>query len=293
MNNSGTTARSLDHFVINVGDIEIASAMYRHLGFRVMPVMEHGQIGTSNSIVQFQDTYLEFIGDWDHARVDGMKNNAMPWIMQGDVFWMTSLTSDGLESEKAGLAAQGIEMAPILSAARRVRLPFGGWDETDSRSSYLWNDDDILASLFLSDHRKPEAIWIKPYQSHPNSCLRVGGIRYLMTDPAKHAGFFAKVAGGGIASQSADRIRFETPRGEFLELATPASLHAQFPEAPQLSPDTHSRGAIFTIVVESLDTCRWALRDGGVPHRIGEEAILVGSAYGCGMAYEFVQGQQL
>jgi hypothetical protein len=45
--------------------------------------------------------------------------------------------------------------------------------------------------------------------------------------------------------------------------------------------------------VESLDTCRWALRDGGVPHRIGEEAILVGSAYGCGMAYEFVQGKQL
>lgn len=290
MENPVTTIRSLDHFVISVGDIEIASAMYRHLGFRVMPVMEHGHIGTSNSIVQFQDTYLELIGDWDHARVEGMKNNAMPWIVQGDVFWMTSLTSDCLENEKAGLDAQGIKMAPIMSAARHVRLPFGGWDETDSRSSYLWNADDILASLFLSDHRKPEAIWIEPYQQHPNTCVRVGGIRYSMTNPAAHASFFAKVAGGAIASQTRDCVRFQTPRGEFLELVTPEHLKVQYPEAPTLSPGTQTRGAVLTIVVESLDRCRWALRDGGVPHRIGEQAIVVGAAYGCGMAYEFVEG---
>ena len=283
------TIRSLDHFVVHTTDIEVASEIYRRLGFRVMPTMEHGNIGTSNSIVQFHDTYLELIGDFDYARTPGMKESSLPWIEQGDVFWMTSLTSSCLEDEQAGLAEKGIEMAPILSAARKVRLPYGGWDETDSRSSYLWNPDERLASLFISDHRKPEVIWIPAYQCHPNSCTRVGGIRYLMADPLRHAEFFSKVAGGEIASQEADRVRFETPRGEFLELVSPVKLHAQFPEAAQLTPDTHTRGAVFTIIVESLERCRWAVRDGGVPHRLTNNSIVTGAAHGAGMAYEFVE----
>lgn len=283
------TVRSLDHFVVHVTDIEIASEMYRRLGFRVMPTMEHGNIGTSNSIVQFHDTYLELIGDFDRARTPGMKDSSLPWIEQGDVFWMTSFTSSCLEDEQAGLAEKGIEMAPILSAARKVRLPYGGWDETDSRSSYLWNPDERLASLFISDHRKPEVIWIPAYQCHPNSCIRVGGIRYLMADPLRHAEFFSKVAGGEIASQEADRVRFETPHGEFLELVSPAKLNAQFPESAHLTPGTHTRGAVFTIIVESLERCRWALRDGGVPHRLTNNSIVTGAAHGAGMAYEFIE----
>lgn len=289
MTKTTTTARSLDHFVLSVGDIEIASTMYRHLGFRVMPVMEHDNIGTSNSIIQFDQTYLELIGDWQHARAANMEENALPWTRQGDVYWMTSFTSDGLAVEQAGLAAQGIAMEPILSAARRVRLPFGGWDVTDSRSSYLWNPDDVLASLFLSEHRKPETIWIEPYQNHPNSCQRVGGLRYVMAEPQKNSEFFQNIAGGGCVSDTEHRVRFETPRGEFLELVSPSELHKDYPEAPDLSPGTRTRGAIFTIVVRSLDTCRWALRDGGVPHRVMANSIVVGSVFGCGMAYEFVQ----
>ena len=290
MNASGKqTIRSFDHFVVYATDIEVASEMYRRLGFRVMPTMEHGHIGTSNSIVQFHDTYLELIGDFNHARAPGMKESSLPWIEQGDVFWMTSFTSSCLENEQVGLAEKGIEMAPILSAARRVRLPYGGWDETDSRSSYLWNPDEHLASLFLSDHRKPDAIWMPAYQCHPNSCIRVGGIRYLMTDPLRHAEFFSKVVGGAIASQTADYVRFETPRGEFLELVTPAKLKAQYPEAAQLTPGTHTRGAVFTIIVESLERCRWALRDGGVPHRMTINSIVTGATHGAGMAYEFIE----
>ncbi|WP_195908396.1 VOC family protein [Novosphingobium sp. Gsoil 351] len=285
------TTRSLDHFVISVGDIEIASEMYRRLGFRVMPTMEHMHIGTSNSIVQFHDTYLELIGEFELANSELLSKGMEPWTSQGDVFWQTSFTSSRLDDEIERWAAAGLKMEAITSAARRVRLPNRGYINTASRSSYIWNPQDKLASLFISDHPVPEAIWIPEYQCHPNSCIRVAGFRYLMADPAKHVDYFSKVTGGEPAKRSNEGVRFETPRGEFVELLTPSALHARYPEAPQLSPGTETRGAVFTIVVESLERCRWALRDGGVPHRITDGAIVTGAAYGCGVAYEFVEGK--
>lgn len=284
------TTRSLDHFVISVGDIETASEMYRRLGFRVLPTMEHMNLGTANSIVQFHDTYLELIGDFDHARNPELFQDLSPWTSQGDVFWQTSFTSSNLENEREPLAAQGLKLEQIASAARRVRLPGGGWIDTASRSAYIWNQEDRLASLFISDHAVPEAIWIPEYQCHPNSCIRVAGFRYLMSEPAKHASYFSKVTGGSPALTSDDLIRFETPRGEFVELATPENLQARYPEAPALSPGTATRGSIFTIVVESLERCRWALRDGGVPHRKTETSLVTNAAYGSGVAYEFIEG---
>lgn len=285
------TKRSLDHFVICVSDIEIGAEIHRRLGFRVLPTMEHAHIGTSNTVIQFHDTYLELIGDLHLANSDQLHKDMQMWLSQGDVFWQFAMTSACLEDEIPVIAATGLEMQPILHAGRHVRKAHGGWDMTDSRSSYIWNPDDKLASIFISDHRKPEAIWMPDYQNHPNSCIRVGGLRYLMSDPAKHVAYVTKIAGAGPASQSDDCIRFETPRGEFLELMTPAALHALYPEAPQLSPSTHARGAILTIIVESLERCRWALRDGGVPHRLTDASIVVGAPYGCGVAYEFVEGK--
>lgn len=285
------TTRSLDHFVICVSDIEISAEMYRRLGFRVLPTMEHTHIGTSNTVIQFHDTYLELIGDLHLANSDQLRKDMERWLSQGDVYWQTAMTSKCLEEDIPVIAATGLEMQPILHAGRHVRKAHGGWDMTDSRSAYIWNPDDKLASVFISDHRKPEAIWMPPYQNHPNTCIRVGGFRYIMTDPGKHAGYFSKVAGGAPTSQTADCVRFETPRGEFLELMTPEALHAAYPEAPQLSPGTQTRGAIFTIIVESLERCRWTLRDGGVPHRMTEASIVVGAPFGCGVAYEFVEGK--
>lgn len=281
-----STSRSLDHFVICVGDIETSAEAWRRMGFRVMPVMQHVEIGTSNVIVQFHDTYLELIGDFEHCRFAPLVDRMRPWLDLGeDVYWQTSITAKVLEDEIAPLQAKGLNPQPIASAARRVRLTEGGWDQTDSRSFYTFNERNIHASLFMSDHRKPEAIWMPGWQCHPNTTTRVLGISYLARDVAEDAHYLAAMFGAEPDKRSGDRLAFRTPRGEFFEVCRESS--EAVPGAQPLQPGVGARGAGFTIAVDSLERCRWALRDGGVPHRRVNQGLVVPANHGCGMAIHF------
>ncbi len=281
------TSRSLDHFVLYAHDLESAANRYRRLGFRVMPAMEHVEIGTSNVIVQFHETYLEIIGDFEHCRIPELKGQMTPWHALGDVFWMTALTSTGLEADRPVLEAKGLNIEPIRSARRRLRLPDGGWTETDSRSMYVWNTKSILTSMFVCDHRKPEAIWIPAFQSHPNSAVRVAGIRYLINEPTTDLDYFTRMFGGAPIERTPGCFRFETPRGEFLELLSEEAGRSVLSGLGTLEPGVSGRGASMTIIVESLERCRWALRDGGVLFQQSDEALVVAAAHAGGIVLEF------
>jgi hypothetical protein len=249
--------------------------------------MEHVEIGTSNVIVQFLDTYLEIIGEFEHCRIPSLREKMKPWAALGDVFWMTSLTSTALEADRALVAVSGLEADAIVSARRRVRLPDGGWTETDSRSSYVWNTRENLMSLFMSDHRRREAIWIAAYQSHPNSVKRLCGIRYVAVDPRADLAYFRAMFGFDPVEASEQCVRFTTPRGETLEILSEKACADLLPEAPPLQPGITGRGAGFTFSVESFDRCLWALRDGGVPHTMRDRSLFVPASHSCGMAIEF------
>ena len=56
----------LDHLVLLVRDLELASADYESLGFAVTPGGEHADGLTRNALVPFQDgTYLELVSFLD------------------------------------------------------------------------------------------------------------------------------------------------------------------------------------------------------------------------------------
>ena len=56
----------LDHLVILVRDLELASTDYESLGFAVTPGGEHADGLTRNALVPFQDgTYLELVSFLD------------------------------------------------------------------------------------------------------------------------------------------------------------------------------------------------------------------------------------
>lgn len=281
--------RSLDHFVTIVQNPDDAAAIYRRLGFRVMPAMEHFKIGTSNTIVQFIDTYLELIGDFDHAIHPWIREAYADWLRhERDIFAMTSLTSADLETCRAKLIADGHKPMEILDASRRVRLPAGGWAQTASRSCYMFNEANKLTSLFISEHPKPETIWIPDWQCHPNTAQRIVKVWYLSREAEADLAYFTTWFGGSPSVREPGRVAWETPRGERFEVLEPSLMREVFPEAAQLETDIAGRGAAFTVTVSSLDHCRWALRDGGVPFKERNSALYVAPHYACAMALEFV-----
>ncbi len=288
--NSASTQRSLDHFVNVASDLEVCGAMYRRLGFQVMPVMEHVSIGTSNICIQFEDTYLELIGDIAKCREAQLTDTMERWTRFGEnIFWKTALTSQKLEDDKFVLDEAGLDTQDILSAARRVRKIGGGWDVTDSRSMYIFLEPHITGSFFISDHRKPEAIWMPDYQVHLNGAIRIAGISYIARSVTEDLDYHSTMFGGAPAEQDSDRAVFHTPRGEFLEIVTPEKAATWLPDADPLQEGLAIRGAAYTIEVDSLRQCRLALRTSGVPHKEIDGAVVTPAAFGCGMAMHFVE----
>jgi hypothetical protein len=280
--------RSLDHFIVVTRDLNAAAVSYQRLGFRVLPLMEHAEIGTSNTVVQFQDTYLELLGDFDRCKVPMLVGKVRPRLEAGDGIFMSSFTSANLEADRPIVEATGVKLTTIVSARRRVRLPRGGWGETDSRSMYAWNEARLLMSGFLSDHRKPEMIWIPEYQIHPNTVERVTTLTYMAAAPQLDADYYAKLLGSQPKISTVDQVTFETPRGELFEILAPTRCREKYGRsAPEWIPFLGGYGVGLAFLVSDFDRCRWALRDGGVPFDEQGATIRVAQAHTCGAVLEF------
>ncbi|MFM8517789.1 MAG: VOC family protein [Nevskiaceae bacterium] len=287
-----TTQRSLDHFVTYVQELGIASNAWRRLGFTVMPIMEHISIGTANAIVQFEGTYLELLGDAEHCVIASLKQNLRRNFPSYDGYYMTSFTSSRLEDDRAPLEREGIELQPIVGARRRVRLPAGGWIDTASRSMYAFHNERPRMSLFLSDHPKPEAIWIPDYQSHANSVVDVLELHYVARQPEQDAAFIGRMMGGAPAQTSRDGMLFRTPRGQKLAVHSEEAARARWPEFSALQGNDAAHGLGLTLQVCSLAQCRRALREGGVPHRVTESALVVPPSHASGVIIEFTESTE-
>ena len=224
--------RSLDHFVIATKDVEVAGTQYERLGFQVMPQMRHVEIGTCNRVFQLHDTYVELLGDIDRAPAH-LRQKVVDRFNCGEGLTLVSLTSADLPGDREILAAAGLKPEPIINARRKVRMPEGHFDETDSRCVYTWNAQPSM-SLFLSQHHKPEVIWSEAYQRHPNTATRITKLTYVAEDPEGLTGYLSAMLGSPPTHQGDGAVSYRTARGEIVELLTPAKLQVNWRGVPRL-----------------------------------------------------------
>jgi hypothetical protein len=189
-----TTARSLDHFVIAVRDVEAAGSAYGRLGFHALPRARHIEIGTSNRVIQLRDTYLELVGDLEKSP-PLLRERMLPRFSCGEGLAIVSLTSSDLTADHRRIADSGLTPDRILNARRKITMPSGAEDETDSRCFYVWRPDRIFSTLFFSEHRRPETIWAPEYQRHPSTALRVTALIYLSDDPPREVDYATHLLG--------------------------------------------------------------------------------------------------
>ena len=100
--------------------------------------MRHVEIGTCNRVFQLHDTYVELLGDIDRAPAH-LRQKVVDRFNCGEGLTLVSLTSADLPGDREILAAAGLKPEPIINARRKVRMPEGHFDETDSRCVYTWN----------------------------------------------------------------------------------------------------------------------------------------------------------
>jgi hypothetical protein len=220
---------ALDHFVLSARDLDAAAECYGRLGFHVMPRMRHLDLGTSNHVIQFRDTYLELIGDL-HLSPPLLRDRMLHRFDAGDGLSINSLTSTDLEADHERIEAAGLGPERIVSARRKVTLPDGSEDETDSSCFYIWRDGKEYLSLFYSCHYKPDAIFIPEYYGqHENGIEGIYGVVYVSNEPQDDETYLTALFGHGPDQSDADYLRYDGGRGDMLEVCTPDRLRAVFP----------------------------------------------------------------
>jgi hypothetical protein len=279
--------RSLDHFVMAVEDLGKAGALYERLGFQVLPEMRHIEIGTCNRVFQLHDTYVELLGDIDRAP-EPLRSKVAARFGCGEGITLVSLTSSDLVEDRSLLEAAGLDPAPITNARRKVRMPEGHFDESDSRCVYTWHELPSM-SLFISQHHKPEVIWSPAYQRHPNGALRVTGLSYVANEPARIIPYFSAMLGAPPIRQEPGSVVYRTRRGETVEILKPDALDARYAGRVSRCAALPAYGIGLEIAVTDLDSCRDLLARNGVPSAEGSRGLIVAPEAAAGTVIAFVQ----
>ncbi len=280
--------RSLDHFAHAVRNLDQAGRAFEQLGFHLLPVARHVEIGSCNRVFQLGHTYYELVADLDLS-IPLLRDKMMPRFQCGDGMAIVSLTSDDLPGDRATIEAAGFAPDPIINARRAVPMPDGSIDETNSHCFYVWRDErHRFLTLFLSHHYKPETIFVPAYQEHPNSALDVVSLTYVAERPEAQAEYFAAMFGAEPIGAPPGRIEFETPRGERLEVLSPARLADRYGTAAPWCDRLGGYAIAIGIAVADLDRCRDVLRLSQIPFDGSGNQLRVPATHGAGMVIDFV-----
>lgn len=285
------TPRSLDHCVFCVDDLDNAGRNYERLGFHVLPRMKHIEIGTSNRVIQFEQSYLEFIGDLD-ASPPLLKDRMLPRFAAGEGLSIVSLTSNDLEADREAIAAAGFVPDPIISARRKITMPDGSENETASSCFYVWRSGKEYLTLFYSRHLKPETIFVPDYyDAHPNGVTGISGISYVSADPAADRDYFCAMFQREPLVDEPGHLAFRGDRGDTTDIYTADRLRSRYPRTEwpaELVLSGYPVGLRFR--VRAMEQTRAVLAANGIPVTVsGHGVTRVEPALANGAQLEFVE----
>lgn len=285
-----TDVRSLDHFAISVLDVDRAGDTFARLGFQTLPLTRHIELGSCNRVIQLHETYLEVVGHFERAPAQ-LKDRMLPRYATGEGLSIVSLTCLDLEAERTRIGATVWTPDPIVNARRRIPMPDGSEDETDSSCLYVWRPDRLYSTLFFSVHRRPETIWIASYQVHPNTARRVTRLTYYSAEPQLEVDYVQTMLGAKPVHSAPDRVEFQTARGESIEILGAARVRERYAGlAPSIEASEPVFGIALSIEVDDLVRCLATLDANNVPYEHARDTVTVPASHAHGVVLEFRAG---
>jgi hypothetical protein len=83
-------------------------------------------------------------------------------------------------------------------------------------------------SLFYSEHRKPETIFIPEYEAHENGVIDITRLAYMSDDPGTDLPYFMDSFGGEPERHDETGFSMRGDRGDRTEVMTPAAANARY-----------------------------------------------------------------
>lgn len=279
----------LDHVVIAVANLDIASATYRKLGFTLTPRGLHEGKGTGNNCIMFPSTYVELLGVVDASGAEGRL--AQRVTARGEGGMAIAYGADNADKVYADLRAAGIETEQPNDLARPLDLD-GKREMVRFRNVMLPNLSLPETMQFICTHVTPELTRARhEWQLHPNGATGVDKIIVAHDRPHdvlnEFEALFAtdrQAVGLGIPGQACGMLD-----NTKVAVQSPAQIAQNFGAEALAGAPRHGIVGL-CIRVNEVDAAGAMLDMGRVPHKESKRGVIVPASSAHGAFIEFVEG---
>lgn len=278
--NPGTrNGRALDHVVVAVQDLQVASQQFEALGFNLTPRAQHNdEMGTSNRLIQLDNkTFIELL---EVDRPNGVK--AHDFELTPSVFSFgehnkrflsaqTGMSMLVFQTDDAMADIQQWQSLNIDTHApyhfeRKATLPDGSKVDLSFSLGFASSPDMPLCSFFVCRNGAPQHFWKKAFQQHANSAQGIVDITLCSETPERDADFVHRLFGGirddshtGDSGDSEDggdkRVSISLTDTQSITIATPEAV-ANIDTSFDTTAATLPRFAGITVAVSQPDKVR-------------------------------------
>jgi catechol 2,3-dioxygenase-like lactoylglutathione lyase family enzyme len=287
-------ARTLDHIVLCVDDLERARQSYRDLGFTLTPPAIH-PFGTRNSLVQFAGrNFLELLALNDAAaipphdfpeRFSFAAESAAFMRRHGEGMSMLVFAGDDAHADVAEFRAKGLTTYAPVDFGRDATLPDGSIARVGFSLAFVTDVAMPDVSFFTCQQRHaPELFWKSDYQAHANGAVRLTEIVLSAEVPRAHEAFLARLTGGVVGGDEA--VMTVGDASDRITVMTPSRLAERFPELAGSGAGELPRFRAYRVEVGDLAVAEAVLRTNRVAHRKAGTSLVVARTVAHGVVVE-------
>ncbi|WP_341313578.1 VOC family protein [Paraburkholderia sp. IMGN_8] len=285
----------IDHPVVSVRNHPEAVEKFIRLGFSPSPISYHPW-GSVLTLMMFENNFIELIGINDPSKfgtgeVDGFcyGRTLGQFLERSEGLGLVALHSKDIEGDFAAVKATGLPVQQRVDFRRKLTKADGTPDEAVVSLGMVMDPELGDASNFLCQQHRPEFIWRKDWQSHPNGAIAVDEVVYVTPDLGLLEARWTKLFGPESTLRIDGHVESNTGCGRLVAL-THAQANNRFKSVGMpVSYTDKPHGIALQVRVRDLQSTGLILSENGVAHAETEHGIAVTPESAGNTIIEFVE----
>ncbi len=245
-------ARSLDHIVHAVRDLDAAASLYESLGFTVGARNKHPW-GTHNRIIQLDGSYIELLTVGEPEKITPHAPHSFSFgafhrdfLAHEQGLAMLLLHSIDAKADNAAWRAAGIGDFDVFSFEREGKRPDGSAVKLAFSLIFAADPNAPDAGFGACQHYYPENFWNPAFQNHANGVKSIAGVVLVADQPVRNREFLLDLTGAAQARDIEGGFAIDLPRGAIDVLTPAAFFHRYGAPAPDVSRGLRLSGLRFS-----------------------------------------------
>ena len=270
----------IDHPVVSVRNHPEAVEKYIRLGFSPSPISYHPW-GSVLTLMMFENNFIELIGVDDPGKFGTGEVNGFcygrtlgEFLDRSEGLGLVALHSKDIEGDFAAVKASGLPTQQRVDFRRKLTKADGTPDEAVVSLGMMMDAELGDVSNFLCQQHRPEFIWRKDWQNHPNGALAVDGVIYVSPDLDVLEARWRKLFGDANVHRVEGHVEAETGCGRMVAL-TQAQVTARFNARMPIAYTDKPHGIALQIRVRDIGQTKQVLTQNGVAFDVTAKGIAI------------------